>query len=298
MSSPKLPLHQRLIGYFYDLLQRFAALSIVTFGFVGPFVLGLLALTLPDITEVGYPEEITVEYMVQMSLSPFPDPDNEVLDTTERLMQPPKEKPDPDAKIDPNAEPTPKNKDESILEQNSDKGTPQPNKPQPAKPDTQRPTGSQVAGVQRGGTSTKGAGVAEGGVLGAADQEGGKGQAQKCLPENEDIKPVSANKWRVKRSMVDYYVNHLSAAQKLGWTSWVEVNGDRRGFRVRRIRCGNDLHQLGFRNKDVITHVNDVPVTSLGEAVQAYLKLRKKNVLVVTIKRRGVARRHTYKLVG
>ena len=213
-------------------------------------------------------------------------------------MQPPKEKPDPDAKIDPNAEPTPKNKDESILEQNSDKGTPQPNKPQPAKPDTQRPTGSQVAGVQRGGTSTKGAGVAEGGVLGAADQEGGKGQAQKCLPENEDIKPVSANKWRVKRSMVDYYVNHLSAAQKLGWTSWVEVNGDRRGFRVRRIRCGNDLHQLGFRNKDVITHVNDVPVTSLGEAVQAYLKLRKKNVLVVTIKRRGVARRHTYKLVG
>ena len=72
MSSPKLPLHQRLIGYFYDLLQRFAALSIVTFGFVGPFVLGLLALTLPDITEVGYPEEITVEYMVQMSLSPLP----------------------------------------------------------------------------------------------------------------------------------------------------------------------------------------------------------------------------------
>ncbi|MFT5586354.1 MAG: hypothetical protein ACI9VR_003951 [Cognaticolwellia sp.] len=296
MPSQKLPLHQRLIGLFYELLQRFAALSIVAFGFVGPFVLGLIALTLPDITEVGYPEEITAEYMVQMSLSPFPDPDNEVLDATERLMQAPKEKPDPDAEIDPDAAPTPKDKDVPVLEQNSDKGAPQPKKPDPVKENTQRPTGRQTAGVQ-GGNSTKGAGVAEGGVLGSADQEGGKGKAQECLPENTDIKPVNANKWRVKRSMVDYYVNHLNAAQQLAWTAWVEVNGDRRGFRVRRIRCGNDLHQLGFRNKDVVTHVNDVPITSLGEAVQAYLRLRKKNLLVVTIKRRGVERKHTYKLV-
>lgn len=297
MPPQKLPLHQRLISFVYELMQRFAALSIVAFGFVGPFVLGLIALTLPDITEVGYPEEITAEYMVQMSLSPFPDPDNEVLDATERLMQAPKERPDPDSDIDPDAEPTPKNKDELDLEQNSETGPPQPKKPDPVKENTQRPSGSQVAGVQRGGTSTKGAGVAEGGVLGSADQEGGKGNAQECLPENPDIKPVNGNKWRVKRSMVDYYVNHMGAAQKLAWTAWVEVNGDRRGFRVRRIRCGNDLHQLGFRNKDVITHVNDVPVTSLGEAVQAYLKLRKKNVLIVTIKRRGVVRKHTYKLV-
>lgn len=297
MPPQKLPLHQRLISLVYELMQRFAALSIVAFGFVGPFVLGLIALTLPDITEVGYPEEITAEYMVQMSLSPFPDPDNEVMEATERLMQAPKEKVDPNAEIDPDAPPKPKNKDEPALEQNSEKGTPQPKKPEAAEQNTQRPAGSQTAGVHRGGTSTKGAGVAEGGVLGPADQEGGKGKAQECLPENPDIKVINANKWRVKRSMVDYYVNHLNAAQQLAWTAWVEVNGDRRGFRVRRIRCGNDLYQLGFRNKDVITHVNDVPVTSLGEAVQAYLKLRKKNVLVVTIKRRGVERQHTYKLV-
>ncbi len=296
MPSQKLPLHQRLISLFYELLQRFAALSIVGFGFVGPFVLGLIALTLPDITEVGYPEEITAEYMVQMSLSPFPDPDNEVMDATERLMQAPKEKVDPDAEIDPDAPPKPKNKEDPALEQNSEKGPPQPKKPEAAQENTQRPSGTQVKGA-KGGKSTKGAGVAEGGVLGPADQEGGKGKAQECLPPNKDIKEVNATKWRVKRSMVDYYVNHMKSAQNLAWTAWVEVNGERRGFRVRRIRCGNDLHQLGFRNKDVITHVNDVPVTSLGEAVQAYMRLRKKNVLVVTLKRRGVVRKHTYKLV-
>lgn len=297
MAPQQLPLHQRLISVFYELLQRFAALSIVAFGFVGPFVLGLVALTLPDITQVGYPEEITAEYMVQMSLSPFPDPDNEVMAATERLMQAPKETPDPDAEIDPDAPPTPKNKEEPVLEQNSDKGTPQPKRAEPQEKVTQRPSGTMTAGAHRSGTSTKGAGNAEGGVLGPADQEGGKGKAQQCLPENKDIKTINANKWRVKRSLVDYYVNHLNAAQKLAWTSWVEFNGERQGFRVRRIRCGNDLHQLGFRNKDVITHVNDVPVTSLGEAVQAYMKLRKKNVLTVTIKRRGAVRTHTYKLV-
>ncbi|MED5374821.1 MAG: PDZ domain-containing protein [Myxococcota bacterium] len=289
MSQAPQSFVQNVLDLVYSLLQRFAALSLVLFGYFGPFVLGWMAIRLPSITEVAYPEEITAEYMVQMSLSPFPDPDNEVLDTTERLMSP-TSKPEPT----PEPEPEPETQDQGDTPDaaNSESGlrSGTPKKPEP------RPQGTKVRNAG-GGDSTKGAGTAEGGVRGPADQEGGKGKAQECLPENPDIKPINDKRWRVKRSLVDYYVNHLNKAQQLAFTGWVDQGGERIGFRVRRIRCGNDLHQLGFRNKDVITHVNGTPVTSVKEAISAYMRLRNKNLLEVTIKRRGVERIHTYKLV-
>jgi hypothetical protein len=290
---------ERIADVVYGALQRFAALSLVAFGFVGPAVLGMLGLImLPAIDQVVSPSEITAEYMVSMSLSPFPDPDVEILDTTEKLMEPPSgpETPDEtdpevsegterpfDEPVDPKADPVP-------VPEAGDGG-------KSAKPTEVPPGNKEVKGTDPDGVVAKG-GTGKGGVVGPADQEGGKGKAQQCLPENPDIKHIEGNKYRVKRELVDFYVNHINEAGKLAYLVWVDdEDGKHTGFRIRRIRCGNDLHQLGFRNKDIVRTINGQEVQSTREAVAAYMKMRNTKVLKVKIERRGKERTLIFRLV-
>ena len=48
-----------------------------------------------------------------------------------------------------------------------------------------------------------------------------------------------------------------------------------------QMRCGDDLYQRGFRGGDAVLSVNEEPVTSLCQAVEAYRKLRNKQEMVL-----------------
>lgn len=213
---------------------------------------------------VERPSERTVTYMASMSMIPFPDPDAEVLEVTDELL----EKPKPSST---DASPDDAEGSEVPLEATETDGNPAPEK---GRPET-TPTAEQVEQVKSGGKSK------------GPTQDGDGAKAQECLPDNPNIKPAKkALTWRVKRDLVDYYTTHLNEATSLAATYWQKgKEGQTVGFKVRRIRCGNDLYQMGFRGNDVIRQVNGEPVTSIPQAIKAYRRVRKDDRLVIVIRR-------------
>lgn len=118
-----------------------------------------------------------------------------------------------------------------------------------------------------------------------------------CLEETDSVAELGPNRYRVERDLIDYYSSHLKEAAKLAYVHWYREDGEIKGFRVRRIRCGNVLHQAGFRNGDVILSINGRSVTTIPQALLAYRKLRRKKQLrVEVIRRDGAAVKLHYKL--
>jgi len=118
------------------------------------------------------------------------------------------------------------------------------------------------------------------------DAERKKKRRRSCLEEVDSIAEIGDNRYRVERDLVDYYSNHLNEAARLGYAHWYREEGEVVGFRIRRIRCGNVLHQAGFRNGDVIRSINGREVTTIPQALLAYRKLRRKKKLTVEVTRR------------
>jgi S1-C subfamily serine protease len=108
-----------------------------------------------------------------------------------------------------------------------------------------------------------------------------------CVEETDAIAALGNNQYRVERDLIDYYSGHLKEAAKLAYVHWHREEGEVVGFRVRRIRCGNVLHQAGFRNGDIIRSINGRGVTTIPQALLAYRKLRRKKRLNVEVTRRN-----------
>ncbi len=104
-----------------------------------------------------------------------------------------------------------------------------------------------------------------------------------CLEPVAGISETGAWRYDVERDLVSSYTNNLRQASRLAVTSWHRTDGEIDGFRVKRVRCGSPLHQLGFRNGDVIHSVNGRPVTSTVQALTAFRRLRKNDVLNVKV---------------
>jgi len=220
--------------------------------------------------EAERPAERTATYMASMSLIPFPDPDREVREVTEELLETPGREGDAEAEEG----------SEAPLEANAEEG-----EQQPPKEGTPKPTEEQVDELRSGGKSR------------GPTQDGEGDTPQDCLPDNPDIEALGENAYRVKQELVDYYVNHLREAAKMADTFWQKgKGGEVIGFRVRRVRCGNDLYQLGFRGADVVLAVNGETVTSIPQAIGAYRRLRKEKVLRVRIRRNKQERVLRYEL--
>jgi C-terminal processing protease CtpA/Prc len=107
-----------------------------------------------------------------------------------------------------------------------------------------------------------------------------------CVEETDAISELGENHFAVERDLIDYYSSNLKEAAQLAYAHWYREEGEIVGFRVRRIRCGNVLHQAGFRNGDVILSINGRPVTTIPQALLAYRKLRRKKRLSVEVQRR------------
>ena len=122
---------------------------------------------------------------------------------------------------------------------------------------------------------------------------------QECLPEREDIAKVNDLAYRVEDATVYFYANHPREAEALAATWWSRDDEDEiQGFKVGRIRCGAFLDQLGFENGDVISQINGLEIKTYGDAVNAYMTLRRKRILWVTVTRHDEPVRLDYVLVG
>ncbi|WP_456426032.1 PDZ domain-containing protein [Desulfurobacterium sp.] len=64
-------------------------------------------------------------------------------------------------------------------------------------------------------------------------------------------------------------------------------HGETIGYRFLRIRPGTILTKIGFRNGDIVTAVNDMPVRTVEDAFKIYNMLRNEDTVKVEIERRG-----------
>ena len=134
-------------------------------------------------------------------------------------------------------------------------------------------------------------------VVGNAEETSAAKRGKKCLPDNEGIVQIDDATWRIDGGIVDYYMRHINQAQKLAWVDWARgADGKVDGFKVKRMRCGNVLRQAGLENGDVIQSINGKTVHSIPTAISAYMKLRSKNVLRLTVSRDGQILHIKYKL--
>ncbi len=104
-----------------------------------------------------------------------------------------------------------------------------------------------------------------------------------CLEPVSGISETGPYRYDVERELLDHYTGNLREAEKLAATSWHKQDGEIDGFRVKKVRCGSPLHQLGFRNGDVIHSVNGKPVTTTTQALLAFRKVRKHDRLVFQV---------------
>ncbi len=142
-----------------------------------------------------------------------------------------------------------------------------------------------VAGVSR-----RRVGTAARAVHPAAPEPAAKGKKKKrkCLPPNPAIRTRPDGVVVVERDLVSAYASRPASLSALGWTSRHQgADGRPDGFRVGGIRCGNDLHQVGLRNGDVVHSVNGKPLTSVPEALWAYATLKKEGRIRLRITRDG-----------
>ena len=104
----------------------------------------------------------------------------------------------------------------------------------------------------------------------------------------------SGDRYHVNRGIVDYYARPARYKQ-LGHVRWHEGgDGERDGFRLRRIHC--DLHEAGMRNGDIVNSIDGRTVTTVREAIRLWLKVRRKNRVVMNITRKGRSLTLTYQL--
>ena len=134
------------------------------------------------------------------------------------------------------------------------------------------------------------------------NKPGRKRKARKkreCLPDRDDVAQVADHAYRIEDATVHHYANHPREAESLAATWWSKDEDDSiNGFKVGRLQCGSLLETLGFKNGDVISKVNGMEIKTYGDAINAYMTLRRKRILWVDVTRRGETVRLDFVLVG
>jgi hypothetical protein len=112
-----------------------------------------------------------------------------------------------------------------------------------------------------------------------------RGNKKPCEPV-EEIVQLAEHRWRVERSLVDYYATHLRELDRqAGVALHKNAAGEKDGARMFLPRC-SVLRQAGIKNGDVIHSLNGRTVTSVGEAVATYLVLRNDDHIRVVLTRK------------
>jgi hypothetical protein len=247
-----------------EILERSAAFSLTVVWFVAPF--GFSLLRWPDLAP---------HYEIDASRAASSEERVVVWDLGSMTTPPPQgvEDGDGDALVDADA-------------------TDAPSEPGPAS------TSSSGSSARRG---TPGGGrMVRPGT--ASDEERaastGKGRGRDCAETTDAIRDAGAGTWEIERSLIEWYADDHSRLDGIGWVQKHEdEQGKNDGFQVRGIRCGTVLHQAGLKNRDVVHTVNGRPVNNLLQAVAAYRRLRRDEVVVVELTRGGERVTQTYRLL-
>lgn len=113
-----------------------------------------------------------------------------------------------------------------------------------------------------------------------------RGNKKPCDPV-EEITRLDTYRYRVERSLVDYYAHHLKEFDRQAATSTArDERGKPEGLLVYLPRCGV-LRQAGLRNGDIVLSVNDKKVATLIQGIGTWLALRKKQDITVKLRRKS-----------
>ncbi len=108
-----------------------------------------------------------------------------------------------------------------------------------------------------------------------------------CLPASGMVQPLGADQYKVDKDLVSAWTTDLDKAESLADTYWHRgSDGQRDGFRVRRIRCGSPLDEVGLRNGDVVHSINGQAVTGTTDVFWVWRKVRKADTLTVAVSHR------------
>jgi S1-C subfamily serine protease len=110
---------------------------------------------------------------------------------------------------------------------------------------------------------------------------------QPCMPRSGQIEDLGQGRYKVDTQLVSDWTSDMDKAESLAYTAWhVGSDGQRDGFRVRRIRCGNPLDEAGIQNGDVVHSINGQPVTGMTDVFFVWRKVRKADTVVVALSRK------------
>ncbi len=129
-----------------------------------------------------------------------------------------------------------------------------------------------------------------------APQQVAQERVEECPPDRPGLIPVSDNSWAIERNLVDFYATHLKELTSLAWVpAHKDENGKPDGFKVVLKKC-SILRNGGLQSQDVVTDVGGVRVHSIFTAIKAYIKLRKKSTISLSVRRGGQELTLTYEL--
>lgn len=119
---------------------------------------------------------------------------------------------------------------------------------------------------------------------------------EECPPDREGLIPITSSSWAIERNLVDFYATHLKELSSLAWVpAHKDASGKPDGFKVVLKKC-SILRNGGLQSQDIVTDVGGVRVHSIFTAIKAYVKLRKKSIIPLTVKRNDQEITLTYEL--
>ena len=106
---------------------------------------------------------------------------------------------------------------------------------------------------------------------------------------SEGITPVSENEYVVKQNFLEKNLLNLNEIlQTARAVPYVEPgSGKFRGFLVQSIDPGSPFAQLGIRQGDILTGVNDIVLDNAGKGLEAFQRLRNSNKISLEVIRGG-----------
>lgn len=143
-----------------------------------------------------------------------------------------------------------------------------------------------------------GGGSGGGGGGGSSTGGGGSGGIPRPAPPSSSVaRCSSAESCSIDKAYFDTLVASPSKLESQADVVPAIANDVHSGYKLRTVKSGTAVHQLGFRSGDKVTHINGLDLTNDAEALQLYLGLGNTRTFKVRYVRGGSTRTKTIKVV-
>lgn len=125
---------------------------------------------------------------------------------------------------------------------------------------------------------------------------GGAGREQVTLSATEGIQPVSDNEFVVKQGFLEKNLLNLNEIlQTARAVPYIEPgSGKFKGFLIQSIDANSPFAQLGIKQGDILTGVNDIVLDNAGKGLEAFQRLRNSPKVALKVIRGGEERTVSY----